>query len=184
MNGRLQVSGARTMSCSKVSSMASFWEMVAQWRMLRSSLRPLTAAFRVFITFGHSGRTGLVIIIGRPMAVAAAIVFDSSIQRAASLREKYLISSTVRSISRHQASDSPSGFSWTWAGLISRWRSPYFFDRPSSSTIGVVRSSDAWIDASLMRWSGASGAIGLVHVMPPAVADRSTTSTSRPALAR
>ena len=167
MNGRLQVSGARTMSCSKVSSIASFWEIVAQWRMLRSSLRPLTTDFSALTTLGHSGRVGLVIIIGSPMAVAAAIVFESSTQRAASRREKYLISSTVRSISRHQASDSPSGLSCTWAGLISRCRSPYFFDRPSSSSIGVVRNNDAWIDASLMRWSGASGAIGLVQVMPP-----------------
>lgn len=48
----------------------------------------------------------------------------------------------------------------------------------------VVRNSDAWIDASLRVYSGASGAKVLVEVIPPAVAAASTTSTSRPALAR
>ena len=71
--------------------------------------------------------------------MAAAMVLDNSTQRAASLREKYLISSTVRSVFRHQASDSPSGLSCTVAGLISRCRSPYFFASSSSSLMGVVR---------------------------------------------
>src|SRR5271163_905146 len=48
----------------------------------------------------------------------------------------------------------------------------------------VVRNSDAWIDASLIVYSGASGAKGFVDVIPPAVGEASTTRTSRPALAR
>src|SRR5580693_9183761 len=48
----------------------------------------------------------------------------------------------------------------------------------------VVRNSDAWIEASLIVYSGASGAKGFVEVIPPAVGDASTTSTSSPALAR
>src|SRR6516162_8781884 len=48
----------------------------------------------------------------------------------------------------------------------------------------VVRNSEAWIEASLIMYSGASGAKGFVDVIPPAVGDASTTSTSSPALAR
>src|SRR6516165_8055589 len=48
----------------------------------------------------------------------------------------------------------------------------------------VVRNSEAWIEASLIVYSGASGANEFVDVIPPAVGEASTTSTSSPALAR
>ena len=184
MNGRFTVSGPRTIGCSKRSSIASACETLAQRTIAPSSLRPFATARSVLSTFLNSGRVGLVCIIGRPISVAAAIVFESSIQAAASLREKRLISSTVRIGSRHMAIDSPSGPRCTCAGSIRRWRSPNLDDSSSSASMLVVRNSEAWIEASLIRWSGASGAIGLVQVIPPGVALRSTTSTSRPALAR
>src|SRR4029453_13247201 len=47
----------------------------------------------------------------------------------------------------------------------------------------VVRNSGAWMDASLIVYSGASGAKEFVDVIPPAVGEASTTRTSSPSLA-